>query len=187
MATRAFLALDLSPAAVKAITRLQESTERAHSGLYRWTEADNLHLTLYFLGNLEEDQLDQIKRAAFAFPAFELSLGKILTLPEPTVPKILAVGLIGELPQLKKLQQQIHDRVFSLAENKETRPFVPHITFGRLKKGVPPSAKAVKRLVGSLSPLPALPWKVESIRLVASHLSKEGPTYETLVTYPAQL
>lgn len=184
---RAFLALDLPPGVKEAITAYQSKIESQSPGLYRWTPPENLHLTLYFLGDMEEDLLQEVKNRQLMFQPFEIGTGPILTLPERNVPKILALELVGETQPLRSLQQRIHDSVFQIAAHRETRPFVPHITIARLKKDVPPSAKPVKRLRESLTPPPALTWEVNVLWLYTSTLNPEGPTYEKNHRFPAGL
>ncbi len=182
---RAFLALDLPPDVKEAVTAYQAKIESQSPRLYRWTPAENLHLTLYFLGDMEDALLQEVKNRQIMFQPFELGTGPILTLPERNVPKILALELVGETQPLRSLQQRIHDSVFQIAAHRETRPFVPHITIARLKKDVPPSAKPVKRLVGSLNHSPALTWEVNELWLYTSTLKSEGSTHEKTHRYPS--
>jgi 2'-5' RNA ligase len=139
-----------------------------------------MHLTLYFLGEMPDaapvvTALDGIDNRPF-----ELFLGGIVVLPEPNVPRILAAGIKGQTEQLRRLHQRVSDSVFAIAEHKETRGFAPHLTFGRLKRGMPGYAKALKKALASASVQDSGSFKVEGFELVHSTLREDGPHYETL-------
>lgn len=174
---RAFIAIELPPAAKEAVRNWQKRAEKSSPGLYNWTNQESLHLTLYYLGDMEEEDLLRISNKIEFRGGVELSLGSPMVFPEPTVPKILALELLGDVATLKGQQQKLHDTVFAVANHQETRPFRPHITVGRLKRNVPPSAKPVKRLVGSLEAPDSLKWTVNEVLIYESKLQESGSSY----------
>lgn len=186
MSQRSFLAIDLPEEVKTEILRIQTDCEKTSPGLYKWSTPETLHLTLYFLGNLDEDTLEQVVQRMPALRSCNLELGNIIQLPELHVPKILAVEIAGDIAVLKSQQQKIQDSVFAIADYKETRPFLPHITIGRLKKDVPPSAKPVKRLNQAIRNPKSLRWQTSETVLYLSELSSNGPTYSAHQSFPHQ-
>jgi 2'-5' RNA ligase len=156
-----------------------------------------MHLTLYFLGEMEEAEIEGMvailservgggRGAAGASPSpvgrrtFDLEVSGLILLPEPRVPRVIAAGIGGEVEQLRLLQQRLSDTVFPLAAFKEKRGFSPHVTIGRLRQGMPGNAKALKRTLAEVA-LADLPrFVVGEFELVSSVLGKQGPTYETV-------
>ncbi len=97
------------------------------------TELNSLHLTLYFCGNTDEETMVRIGNglAEMKLSRLEMFIGGLKKLPSDDVPKILAAAVRSDARELAAMQQRVHDLCFALAENKEMRPFAPHITFAR--------------------------------------------------------
>ncbi len=186
MESRSFIALDLPSDVQAELQRIQNIAEKAQPNIYKWTPPENLHLTLYFLGEVSQDDMESIKNRVTINQSFQLELGKILVFPEPTVPKILGVELAGDIKVLKSLQQRVHDSVFQIATHRETRPFVAHITLGRLKREVPPSAKPVKKLIAAIPTPKPVPWTANEIWMYESKMSPTGPIYEKTHCFSCQ-
>lgn len=179
---RAFLAIRLPEPALKALGSVQQRIERGAPGFYRWTSIDQMHLTLYFLGETESvgpvvAALEQVDGAA---PTLELTLRGLVLMPEPSVPRIVASGIGGEVEKLRRLQQRVADTVFPVAAFKETRGFSPHVTIGRLKHGMPGTAKALKRTLAEARLDSTEPFVVDAIELVKSTAGPGGSVYETV-------
>ncbi len=161
---------------------LQRQVESETDDFYRWTPVDSMHLTLYFLGDCDEATLNEIIHRVdqIALPPFETTIEDVICLPEPTVPRILAVSLGDPDGTLRRLHQQVQDRVSPIAPYRETRMFRPHITFGRLRKEKPSNAKQVKRALAKLSVPQGISFVTDSFELMESNLEKTGATYETI-------
>lgn len=177
-----FVAIELSTQARAEILSLQSSLESAAPDVFRFPAEESLHLTLYFLGDMEQSTTEDLisRLQAARFEPVELALGHIVKLPETNVPKVLAVSV--QSAGLPSLQQRVHDLCFSLAEHKETRPYLAHVTFARLSPSVPASAKIVKRGVARLAQPESVRWTVDSICVLRSHLGPDGAVYERVAT-----
>ena len=189
MPTRSFLALDL-PTEVKDAIQISPADHRTKPSPTSTAGhlPENLHLTINFLGELEDKAFESFKNPPHQSPSRSPSKpANILTLPEKHVPKILALNLAGDTerpPPTPPTHPRRHP-ITLVQQQTETRAFTPHITLGRLKKGIPPSAKPVKRLVGSFTPPKPLEWTLDELWLYTSTLTKEGPVYEKVHRYPA--
>lgn len=183
---RAFVAVPLPEPVVDGLVRLQGEIEAGAPGFYRWVDRGQIHLTLYFLGELEDAVADQIRNALRDVMADGLALrvDGIALLPERNTPRIVAAGIGGELDALIRLQQKISDTVFPFAPFKETRRYYPHVTLGRLKHGMPGNAKQLKRTLGEVVLKESDAFRVDGFELMQSHLDQGGPRYETIERFP---
>ena len=186
---RSFVSIDLSPEAQAALTKLQNELKRQgppHS--IRWTAPKNIHLTLHFLGDIAPDKVDRAAEALRASvstqPVFSLELGRLGCFPNIRRPRIIWVGVGGDTTSLATLHGRLGRKLSqSIDFSPETRPYAPHLTIGRVKKGIP--SRRLNQLgqilereqskVGLLAPLP-----VTEISLIQSDLTPTGPIYTQL-------
>ncbi len=192
-----FAAVEL-PAAIKQQVQetqhlLRTVLDGAQPGdLFRWTHADNLHLTLRFFGETSEAQRAQIEGAlaglASACPAFRLSLRALGAFPSLRKPHITWLDFGGQLQLLAPLQGQIERAARAAGYDAEERPFAPHLTIARAQKNASSAAlaRAGQVLVAQAAPLAVNtdPFVVEQIALIRSDLRPSGAVYRTLAVFP---
>jgi 2'-5' RNA ligase len=140
-------------------------------------------LTLHFLGDVPEDRLDNVSAAVSAVATlhmpFSLRLSNLGCFPSPRKPRIVWVGLSGSTDILVPLQRELGQQLKKAIDfQPESRPYSPHLTIGRVKKGIPQKGlrelgqaleKEIPR-VGEVAPLP-----VDAIHLIRSDLRPDGP------------
>ncbi len=101
-----------------------------------FTKPDSVHLTLKFLGNIEETRVDAIgealTKAAAGIPVLRIQCRRVGVFPGPASPRVVWVG-IEAVPELTDLQRRIDDELEILGFPREDRPFSPHLTLARLK------------------------------------------------------
>ncbi|MCH7903278.1 MAG: RNA 2',3'-cyclic phosphodiesterase [Armatimonadetes bacterium] len=182
---RCFLAVRLPDGVKRKLVEVQEQVEQGAPGFYSWTAEEAMHLTLYFLGETEEGSLEGVKDALAGVQGepFRLRVEGLVRLPEPTSPRVLAGGIAGDLEKLARFQQRLSDTIFQLAAFKETRRYYPHVTFGRLRRGMPGNAKAVKRTLAKIVIEPTAMFENTEYVLIRSNPGNERLRYETLETY----
>ncbi len=182
MTHRIFIAINL-PLKVKEklgelILKLKKENKRSE---IKWADPAILHLTLHFLGDLEERQIDQVKlvleQQSKNFKPIQLSLGLIGAFPGMIDPKVIFVEAQESTSELIKLVKDLGRDLASLGFQIDHRPWQAHITLGRVKR---PSGK----LVGvdhqfSNNEV----WLVQSLDLMESVLGLEGPKYQILASY----
>ena len=133
---------------------------------WRALPADSLHVTLAFLGEVEDaGAIVEAVRSAMR-PITSLSLGGVVLLP-PRRPRVMAVRLAGDVSELQSAVAAAVDVV-------ERRAFLPHVTIGRAR-GRPPS---------ELPSVPSLSFAAPSVSVYRSHLSPTGARYEALASFP---
>ncbi len=179
---RCFLAVAL-PEEIKEILRgLQEELRAAGAGV-RWVRPEGFHLTLKFFGEIPEKKLPSLVQAAEQtardFEPFELTLSEIGFFPEKGTPRVVWVGLSGELETLKELHRRLEKAFKKTGFPPEKRPFHPHLTLGRVKE--PQSTEALRRRAAELS-VPRKSFRVEGLTFYRSKLRPDGALYTALAT-----
>jgi 2'-5' RNA ligase len=188
---RLFVAIDLSDGqraeAVRAADVLQRAMENARAPrAIRWVAHTALHLTVRFIGEVDEEQGGQIV-AALARPLevapFQLALGNVGTFPPSGVPRVVWVGVGDGQPGASAAHHGIEIRLTALGLPSEARKFRPHLTLGRVREIRGPQAAELMKAARGLriDPAPAL---VRSLTLYRSYLSPKGPRYEPLTRTP---
>ena len=180
--SRLFIAVELTPAARRYTEEaLRMFKEGLPSGV-RWVRPEGIHLTLKFLGNVSNDAIPTIesgmRRAAEGIYPFTVRVQGAGCFPSSRRPRVLWLGLQGELESLLTAQSRLEDSLEALGVDRETRPFRSHLTVGRVSGGLPKgwSERLEKTLeiVGAMGPCD-LP--VDGLSLMESVLGKEGAVY----------
>ncbi len=180
---RAFISINLTDELHQAIDQIQLRLNRDARGI-RWTRAENCHLTLKFLGDVSEEVaqslIKELEPVGSSFDPFHLELGSIGQFPPHGPLSVLWVGTVhGEAP-LRALEQAIHQRLVNAAVPFDRKPFSPHLTIGRARKGDRPflaNAKEYENMhLGSL--------QVREFCLMESLLQPSGPVYTVRARFP---
>lgn len=185
MSLRLFLALDLPEAHRREIGRRAEAL-KARLPAARWVPADNLHLTLAFLGATEEDELPGLLtalRPAFAGGgALELEVAGGGTFPPGRPARVAWVGLRGG-PGLLALQREAAAAAFGcLGLEPERRPFHPHVTLARPRR--PWNRRASEELAAAFDGVLGEPFTVAEGVLYRSELGRGGSVYTAVERFP---
>ena len=183
---RAFIAVDMSLEAREALAEVIRDLQRTTVSGVRWVRSEGIHLTLKFLGDIEPAQvesiLDAIGRAAGATEPFTLSLAELGAFPGPNNPRVIWVGLKGDMEPLgdfqKKIDHQVHAALGFALEN---RPFTPHLTVGRLRDRVSSEDRqAAGKAIREVPVRSQVWWQVTKVDLVRSTLTPSGAEYDLL-------
>ncbi len=175
--TRAFICLEMPEEVVKEIARVQELIlKRKFVG--KMTELENLHLTLKFLGEIDEEKIGRVKEilSKVDFSEFESKLGEIGIFSYNRNPKIVWVKINGKV--IWEIQKKIDEYLSDLFDKEER--FMNHMTIARVKyvNDKDNFSSYVKNInVKSLS------WNVTNFKLKKSILSERGPIYEDIESF----
>jgi 2'-5' RNA ligase len=147
-----------------------------------WVEPSNMHLTVRFIGEVEEADAAEIDAllAAIAAPAFSIELAGVNTFGEGAKARALWAA-VRPSAELAHLQAKVESAVVRAGQPREGRKFTPHVTLAHLSKPQPPRLAAF--LEGNAL-LQAGPFRIEQFTLFESRLGKGGPVYIPLVDYP---
>jgi 2'-5' RNA ligase len=176
---RLFVAMDLPGDARVALVDWRARALGGREEL-RLVDPAALHLTLVFLGHLPEAKIDAIAElVSGAVPAGDPPLLQARGLkPVPSRrPRLFALDLTDEGDRAAAVQAAVSGALAGAGlYEPEKRPFWPHVTLARVKKG----ARAPDRI--DAPPAPAERWRGEAVTLYRSHLSSKGARYEALST-----
>jgi RNA 2',3'-cyclic 3'-phosphodiesterase len=145
----------------------------------RAVDPEHLHVTLCFLGWRDDSAVQRIGAAAMACasPLPAVAVGGARWLP-PRRPRVLAVELNDAEGELGALQARVSDAMVEAAGYvPEKRPFLPHVTVARVRRG----ARAPR---GELADPPGLRFTPAALILYRSHLRRDGAAYEALASAP---
>lgn len=134
---RAFLAIDPPAEVLREIGKIQQGLKKTCPFDVRWVNPEGMHLTLKFFGNVSEDDIIIISRIVgkntTSRAPLQLEVKKLGLFPSLKRPKVLWIGLEGDIPPLLVLQKKLEDGLEEAGYAREGRPFRPHLTLGRIK------------------------------------------------------
>ena len=183
---RAFIAIDIPDDVRAAIGEAQARLKRAHVGVkVSWTKIDNLHLTLQFLGYIDEAVVEKIKTALQTVAAqhqpFGLSVHGAGAFPNENRPRVIWVGCHDAERRLSLLAQAVQVVMQPLGFEPEHREFSAHLTLGRVK--FPRPDVALTRAIDSLKDTAFGALRAQAIHLFESQLHPEGSRYTKLSSH----
>jgi 2'-5' RNA ligase len=179
---RLFVALEL-PSFLRGQVAALLGGDIGVEGRVRWVREENLHLTLKFIGGVEESRLraveSEIEKAVSRVPPFEARLGGCGVFPGPTKGRVIWLGMEEGRESAGKLAARLDSRLSRVGVKREARPFRGHLTLARIK---PPSDCTVwlKEAEEKLRGLSLPPFQVREVVLFRSILHAEGPEYVPL-------
>lgn len=195
---RLFLAVPLSPA-VQSLVAEQIASLQEEGWPVRWVQPESVHLTIFFLGETDREHAELVRLALPAVvrghAAFALRTAAFGVFPNFNHPRVLWLGLHGPVHRLETLAQSVREAVVGLGFPDRTEPYHPHITLGRVRNNddgalvrlrqLPAAVKArfVDTASGAAIAPPSEPVPIQEVLLLRSHLSKDGPRYETLASF----
>jgi len=179
---RTFIALDLSQEIRSELARLEEILKSAGADV-KWVNPENIHLTLKFLGEIEENAVGEIKKAldgvASVRKAFGISLFKAGAFPSLDNPRVIWVGIDKGCAETEEIAKGAEEALEKLGFAKEERPFSAHLTIGRVRSGK--NKHALKEKLASIAVRPAT-CAIKHVTLFQSTLTPKGPIYTALYT-----
>lgn len=176
--TRSFICIDFPDEAIKEVARVQQIIQKGMKFTGKLTELENLHLTLKFLGEIEESKLTEVKQklSEIKFPEFQAKLLNIGTFSYKKDPKIIWIKIGSK--EIFELQKQI-DLFLEPLFTKEQR-FMSHLTIARIKnvKDKIEFNNYIKNI--KIKPIK---FQINSFFLKSSELKPLGPIYKTIEEY----
>lgn len=188
--TRAFLAI-LLPDAIKKAIYAQFSSKLKKLPLdVKWVEEENYHLTLKFFGYLSAKEIQKIhnimNQLTPQIEQFTLSCEGLGVFPDLSNPRVIWLGLSGELEKLKTVHAKIERELSAAGFPVEEREFQPHLTIGRFRSDS--NLELFIEFFDKAKEIPFSPQfrdiEVQEIHLMKSVLTPSGPRYSSLKAYP---
>jgi len=181
---RTFLAVPV-PRDVSSKKNMLYSTLENVDGDINWVKNAQLHLTMKFLGHTPEsaiiDVIDHVEKITPNMNPFDLKIEETGCFPVPTRPRILWLGLKGNLDLLKSMVESIENVLEPLGFPKESRDILPHITLARIKYPQKHTPNVNPFLKSSYDPID---FPVDRMQFFSSELLPSGAVHTILKTFP---
>lgn len=185
---RLFAGIALSPDLATQVSRVRDDLRRrvqaqAPRARVTWVASDRLHVTVRFIGDVDEARRAEIQPAferALDEPAFELTVAGVGAFPSAARPRVYWAGLTNGRDAVIRIERELAARLDPFLGPGEQRAFSPHITIGRVKE----SAGLNRRLLDGLEPVTIGTMRVTALTLFESRLSPQGPDYRVLAAAP---
>ena len=148
----------------------------------RWVPAEQLHLTLRFLGEVAERQVASVRHALrppWDAVVFTSRLTGVDLFPLSGAPRVIWRGVDEGQEQMVALKSELDRRLAPVGFEPETRPFRAHLTLGRVKRRAAISGPALRAVLSRHEPETAR-WVVDRVSLFESRMSFRGVTYHVV-------
>lgn len=184
---RCFIAIDFCKDILQQVFWVQNQLVKDGFHEIRWMKADNLHITLKFLGDTEVEKItvlkDKIDQVCATTRSFELRYEKMGVFPGWANPRILWLGF-ERSAQLHTLAEKIETACNEMGFEAEKRPFSPHLTIGRFKQDFPLHKMAILREKCSQLHFDIPKQIIINVHLYRSILKPSGAEYSRIHSSP---
>jgi len=178
---RSFIAIPLPQTVKQSLEEIQKELRLIFPEV-NWVKASNIHLTIKFLGNIEETQISALKQvmavAAEKINPFSLQGYGLGAFPSLNRARVIWIGLQGDLAPLKALHNALEKGLTQLGFPEENRNFAPHLTLGRIKKRI--NTQLLSKIVEKYGNFTTPSFIVKEIVLFKSELHPKGAKYTVL-------
>ena len=180
---RTFIAFELPEKIITFISKVQKDLQSR--GLkVKWVRPQNIHLTLKFLGNINETDTEivgkAIRESANGYSPISLTTKGIGVFPNIKRPRVIWIGITGQTKQLISLQKGLDEKLDAIGFPKDNRPFKGHLTLARVKGRINP-----QRLIDAIkyySEFESETFIADNIYLFKSDLKSSGAVYTKLMS-----
>lgn len=178
---RAFIACEIPESVLENVSKVQEDLRKLDLDV-SWTRVSGIHITLKFLGDIEEEYIDKIaaiiEEASKGQSPFEISIKGSGAFPNLKNPRVIWIGVEDGTKGLTRLQQPLDYGLNALGFEPEEREFRPHLTLGRVKG--PRGKERLSAAVSELREIELGSFAVDRVILYKSELKPTGAVYTKL-------
>lgn len=186
---RAFVAIELPDNVKRGLGSLIDGLRQRSLAPVKWVSANGIHLTLKFLGEIPAPRVEEVKRAlttaCLGTPPMRLEIDTLGGFPDTAHPRVVWAGLSGDTEVLSRLATRVDIALAELGYARESRPFVPHLTIGRVR---PEASRQARSELGTAVLAAALPeglrFDIGTVTLMRSQLRPQGALYTRLSQTP---
>lgn len=180
---RSFIAVEIPEKIISSIDRVQEGIKN-YGFKIRWVRPERIHLTLKFLGNIKAADTENVGRAVFeaakAYTPLSLKVKGIGVFPGIRRPRVVWVGITGQLETLGRLQKTLDENLEAIGFPKEKRPFKGHLTLGRIQKKI--DTKTFIEALDTFGNFETETFTADRVVLYKSELKASGAVYTKLMS-----
>ena len=178
---RAFIAVEIDAPHKEKLSALISYLKKSNASV-KWVTENQMHLTLKFLGNIGQENVQKIsgvlKATAGDFSTFNILFSKIGAFPNYERPRIIWLGIEKGKESLKLLNNKVECELEKIGFSKEKREYKAHLTLGRVKslKNIP----GLSRLINEADLQFQDEIKIDKLILFQSTLTPKGAIYTPL-------
>jgi 2'-5' RNA ligase len=188
---RLFIGIELDDAvraaAARAAEDLRQHLARSVPDVHaRWVAAENLHVTVWFIGEVTDERAAVIRASLgrpLATPRFTLSIAGCGAFPPSGPPRVFWLGVQEGQESVRGIYDEVARRMAALDFGAERRRYTPHVTIARVKDAPRPGGRSVRETLAAIR-LPPASCRVAAVTLFRSRLSPRGASYEPLLRVP---
>ena len=167
---------------------LRTALDAGHSsGALRWIPEANLHLTIWFIGEVTAARAPAVLEALrppFAESPFNLRIAGLGVFPSSGRPRVVWMDVREGTAALARLHDEVGARLRPLGFRPEERPYAAHLTLARIKEPLPQEARSILRGLLKKVQSDAGACRVDSVTVFRSRTAPKGAIYEPLLRVP---
>ncbi len=179
---RTFIAFKLPKNIISSISEIQNRF-KSYAFKARWVNPENIHLTLKFLGDINYTDIEKVSETiintANSHTPVSLAVKGAGVFPGIKRPRVIWVGLTGEIEKLVGIQNNIEENLEELGFPREKRPFRGHLTLGRIKGKI--NTKKLLDVIKKFEKFESKLFIADKIFLFKSELKSTGSVYTELM------
>lgn len=181
---RAFIAVEITGQAKQNISALITNLKQSNADA-KWITENQMHLTLKFLGDIDESGVQKISGIlsdiSNNFESFKIDFSNIGGFPNLDHPSVIWLGVENGSEHLKTLNSEIETALEKIGFKKEPRLFKPHLTLARIRsdKSIPSLIKSIREINPAMDPKNSA--NVDKVALLQSVLNPKGAIYKVIV------
>ena len=181
---RTFISIPI-PNEVRTKKNMLYSTLENSPSKINWVKNEQLHLTIKFLGHTPESLFNEIKdglcNIVSSITPFDLIIDKTGCFPVPERPRVLWLGIDGNIKTLTNLFVKIENKMDQLGFSRDEQDYFPHVTLARVKYPQKYTPDVSIFLNSTYDPID---FKVDRVQFLSSELLPTGTVYTLLGSFP---
>ena len=183
MSLRAFIAVDVEDEAILARIKDLQARLAATDAVLKLVEPGNIHITLWFLGNITPFMAERIYEGMrkLSFKPFRVELTGVGAFPRQTRPRVVWIGVGRGSDELRAIYEQLKGILRPFGFRPDPKGFTPHVTVARVKRHGPELVRTIMECSTEQFGV----FEAREVRLKKSVLTPRGPIYSTLYSVEA--
>lgn len=184
---RSFIAFETPDHVRRIVREIQQQLQQAKADV-RWETEEKFHVTIKFLGDVNENKLpqiiSQIEETVTKYPIYNVKYEKLGFFPNKHSPRVIWIGCTNPDTTLISIKEELEENLINYGFESEKRKFTPHITLGRIK-----SLKNINNLISTSEKINFEPMTayITHITVMRSVLEPQGSQYSILKKIPLKL
>ncbi len=186
MAIRSFLAFEIPDEIKETVLSIYKGLKESELDI-RWVREENIHLTVVFMGNVQEKDIDaiekEVKKVCSKYAPFRIKVKGAGVFSNLRNARVLWIGVKGDIERMSYFRNSLQKKLKPFGIKEESRSFSPHLTVGRFRKGFN-DPKRLKELIEKFKDIESSEVILKELSLFKSDLRPDGAVYTKLNSWP---